>query len=60
MMSDSTPYISIRRDWPRLALRVLGNTLIDPWPGGEEETFGDFGHGATYELRQGNGEPVSR
>ena len=43
----------------------LGNefeasNVVVRWPGGEEEAFGDFGEGATYELRQGNGEPVSR
>ena len=32
--------------------------VVVRWPGGEEEAFGDFGEGATYELRQGNGEPL--
>jgi enediyne biosynthesis protein E4 len=28
------------------------------WPGGEEEAFGTFSQGATYELRKGAGKPV--
>ena len=29
------------------------------WPGGDEEIFGDFNAGATYELQKGNGKPLS-
>ena len=34
--------------------------VVVRWPGGEEEAFGDFGEGATYELLQGSGKPPSK
>ena len=39
---------------------VEATNVVVRWPGGEEEAFGDFGQGATHELRRGHGEPVSR
>ncbi|MDE0226134.1 MAG: CRTAC1 family protein [Gammaproteobacteria bacterium] len=34
--------------------------VVVRWPGGEQEAFGDFGEGATYELLQGSGKPLSK
>ena len=34
--------------------------VVVRWPGGEEEAFGDFGEGTTYELREGSGKPLSK
>ena len=37
----------------------VGNVVVR-WPGGKEEAFGDFGEGATHELLQGSGKPLSK
>ncbi len=34
--------------------------VVVRWPGGEEEAFGGFSEGATYELLQGSGKPPSK
>lgn len=39
---------------------VAAKSVTVRWPGGDEETFGDFNDGATYELHKGKGETVSR